>query len=464
MNINPKTQQAYQLLHNGVLAFARAEQAGIRVDVDYAEKKKQYLTRKIDHLDKKLKETKFFRHWQDSSKGKVNINSDTQLRGFLYGVKGLEPPNLTVTGQGSTDEDSLLQLNIPELNDLLQIRKLKKVRDTYLDAFIREQVNGYMHPSFNLNLVKTFRSSSDHPNFQNIPIRDVEAMQICRKALYPRPGHQLLEIDYSGLEVRIAACYHKDSTMLKYINNPASDMHSDMAEQIFMVKKLDHKIPSHEKLRDAAKNGFVFPEFYGDWYKQCAINLACHWGQLSQGRWREGQGVDMPIGKLSDHLIAEGIKSFDKFTNHVKEIEHDFWSNRFREYAEWKDRWWAVYQKHGHVDLLTGFRCSGVMSKNDVINYPVQGAAFHCLLWSFIESDQVMRNERWDSKLIGQIHDSIIFDVNPKELNHVATVVKQITCEDLPKAWDWIITPLDVKMSLSPVDKSLADMEKFVLN
>jgi len=252
--------------------------------------------------------------------------------------------------------------------------------------------------------------------------------------------------------------------MLKYINNPASDMHRDMAEQIFVIKKLDRKKSEHEALRDAAKNGFVFPQFYGDWYKECAINLACSWGQLPQRRWQEGQGIDMPTGKLSDHLIAEGIKSFDKFTNHIKEIEHDFWSNRFREYAKWKDRWWEVYQKHGHIDLLTGFRCSGVMGRNDVTNYPVQGAAFHCLLWSFIESDRVMRNERWDSKLIGQIHDSIIVDVNPKELNHVCTVIHRITCEDLPKAWRWIITPLDVKMSLSPVDGSLADMEKFVLN
>ena len=60
-------------------------------------------------------------------------------------------------------------------------------------------------------------------------------MNMCRKALFPRPGHQLLEADFSGLEVRIAACYHKDKTMVKYITDPTTDMHGDMAKQIFMI-------------------------------------------------------------------------------------------------------------------------------------------------------------------------------------------------------------------------------------
>ena len=129
-------------------------------------------------------------------------------------------------------------MGIPELDNLLRIRKLKKVRDTYLEGFLREQVNGYIHPFFNLHLVRTYRSSSDHPNFQNIPKRDKEAMNIVRRAIFPRPGHQLLELDYSGLEVRIAACYHKDKTMLRYIGDPHSDMHGDMAKQIFIIDDL----------------------------------------------------------------------------------------------------------------------------------------------------------------------------------------------------------------------------------
>lgn len=461
MTINPKTSSAYNLLHKGVLALARAERQGIRVDTDYAEKKKQHLTRKIKYLEAKFEQTKFYDEWNRTTTSKPNINSNHQLASFLYGVKKLEPAQLTDKGKGSTDENSLTQLDIPELNDLLKIRKLKKLRDTYLDAFIREQVNGYIHPSFNLHLVRTFRSSSNQPNFQNIPIRDKEAQQICRKALFPRPGHQLLEFDFKSLEVRIAACYHKDPTMMRYINNVGSDMHADMAEQIFLLEDFDPV--KHKKLRDATKNGFVFPEFYGDYYKNCAEGLACNWGGLPKGKWKPGQGIAMPEGTLSDHLIAQGFTSLDKFTDHIKDIEDDFWTNRFRVYAEWKDFWYSLYEKYGYIDLLTGFRCSGVMSFNEIINTPVQGAAFHCLLWSLIETDRVMQLENWDTKIIGQIHDSMILDVNPKELNHVITVIKRITCEDLPKAWPWIIVPLKIDADISPVDMSWADKENLAV-
>lgn len=458
MNIHPRTKEAYQLFHDGILALCRAEQQGIRVDLEYIEGKKEHLARKINHLEEQFKQTTLFKHWQHTVKGNININSNAQLAHFLYGVKKIKPEKLTVSGQGSTDDEALQAMDIPELAGLLEMRKLKKVRDTYLDAFFREQVNGVIHPFFNLHLVRTFRSSSDSPNFQNIPKRDEEAMQIVRKALYPRVDHQLMEIDFSGLEVRIAACYHKDPTMLKYINDPSTDMHRDMAVQIFKLDQFDKAI--HGILRQAAKNGFVFPEFYGDYYGNCAVNMACRWGQLPQGHWKPGQGILLDNEHLSDHLIMKGINSLDSFTNHIKKIEADFWDKRFDEYATWKKRWWNVYQKYGYIDTLTGFRCYGQMSRNDCINYPVQGSAFHCNLWSFIQLDKTLKSQGLDSRIIGQIHDSIIIDVNPKELPVIKELSRQITCQDLPKAWKWIIVPLDVEMEVSPVNASWAEKTK----
>lgn len=456
MIYSPRIDDAYRLLHDGILALAHAEQAGIRVDTKYVEQKKLMLARKMDKLEEEFKNTKLFRHWEHSSKGKVNINSNVQLGNFLYGTKKIQPTKFTNTGKPSTDEEALQQLNIPELDILLRRGKIKKAWDV-LDGFSQEQVNGYVHPFFNLNLVITYRSSSDSPNFQNIPKRDEEMMNICRKALYPRPGHQLLEVDYSGLEVRIAACYHKDSTMLKYINDPKSDMHADMARQIFKLDKYERD--KHYTLRQAAKNGFVFPEFYGDYYKNCASNMANGWCKLPTGNWSAGQGIPVEQGTIADHMISRGIKSLRGFERHVQDIENDFWNNRFPEYTEWKDRWWKVYKKYGYIDLLTGFRCSGIMDKKSCINYPIQGAAFHCLLWSFIELDRRARKEAWDTRLIGQIHDSMLLDVHPDELGYVKQVIRQITCKDLPKAWPWIIVPMDVDMEICPVDGSWVEKE-----
>jgi len=461
MNITPKTQQAYSLLHSGTLALARAERQGIRVDLEYTAKKKIHLTKNIERLERNFMETKFYKHWCHTVKNhRPNIHSDSQLGSFLYGVKKLEPTKQTASGKGSTDEEALTSLNIPELNTLLRIKKLKKLRDTYLSAFEREQVNGYLHPFFNLNIARTYRSSSDKPNFQNIPKRDKESMKITRDALFPRPGHQLLAFDFSGLEVCIAATYHNDPTMIKYITDPTSDMHGDMAAQIFMIDDFDRNREDHGTLRQAAKNGFVFPEFYGDYFKNCSDALACTWGELPHGSWKAGQGIALGDETLSDHMRANGIKSFDAFTEHIKAIEKDFWENRFPVYAKWKERWWKTYQKYGYISMHTGFTCSGVMGKNDVTNYPVQGAAFHCLLWSFIQADRIMIRDKWDTKIIGQIHDEIVLDAHPDEIEMVCKTIKKITCIDLPKEWKWINVPLNIDAEICDVDSSWSNKKK----
>src|SRR4030042_2959796 len=102
MTINSNTKQAYQLFHDGILALARAEEMGFRVDLEYIEQAKKELDRKIKHLEERFKDSKFFLHWQHTSKGPVNIHSDYQLSHFLYGTKKIEPEKLTASGRGST--------------------------------------------------------------------------------------------------------------------------------------------------------------------------------------------------------------------------------------------------------------------------------------------------------------------------------------------------------------------------
>ena len=462
--INPRTDEAYQLLHDGILALSRAEQTGICIDIDYVQRKKAHLSRKIERLEDEFKSSNFFKAWQYASKSKVNINSHIQLAYYLYNVKKIEPAKLTPSGKGSTDEESLKQLNIPEVNLLLEKNKLMKIRDTYLDGFEKEAVNGIVHTNFNLHLPVSFRSSCSNPNFQNIPIRDEEAMQICRSAIYPRKGHQFLEIDFKSIEVGINACYNKDTNLIKYVSDPSTDMHRDMATQIFKLDEFDKSIPEHYLLRQAAKNGFVFPQFYGDYYKNCADNLATNWGKLPQKRWKEGEGVPMPSGTLSDHLIGKGIKSYDNFTNHLKVIEKDFWGSRFPEYADWKEMWWDMYKKYGYIDLLTGFRCQGLMDRKQVCNYPGQGSAFHCLLWSLIQTDMLQTKRKWDSKIVLQVHDSLIMDTNPDELSYVTEAIYNITTKKLPEFWKWIIVPLSIDMELAGIDEPWSEKKKYIPN
>jgi len=459
---NSNFPNAYTLFHKGILSLARAERNGLRIDLSYISKQKHRLTKKIELLEKKIYASSFYRHWKHTTKGTPNLNSGTQLGHFLYIVKKITPKKLTDTGKGSTDEEALQMLNIEELKWILERTKLLKIRDTYLTAFEREQVNGVLHPFFNLHLARTYRSSSSNPNFQNIPKRDKKAMKIVRGAIIPRPGHQFLEMDFSGLEVSIAACYHKDPIMIKYLTDKGTDMHGDTAKQIFKIPDFDRHLPEHNLLRAATKNSFIFPQFYGDYYANNANNMCSNWLHLPQGKWKKDMGV--PLNKkmsIAEHLINVGIKSYTDFENHLKDIEYDFWNNRFKVYNNWKKKHYSQYLKNGYSSLYTGFVVQGVMGRNDVINYPVQGAAFHCLLWTFIEVDKALRARKMRSKIVGQIHDAIVLDVHPTELEHIYNIITYIATVQLPEAFKWINVPLSIDAEVSPVDGSWAERKEY---
>ena len=93
------------------------------------------------------------------------------------------------------------------------------------------------------------------------------------------------------------------------------------------------------------------------------------------------------------------------------------------------------------------------MRKNEIFNYPIQGSAFHCLLFTFIELDKIMRRENWKTRLVGQIHDSILLDADPEEMPHIKEVLQTIVKETLPNAWKWIIVPLEIDVEEYGVDR-----------
>jgi DNA polymerase I len=461
--MNKDTREAYKLFHDGTIALSYAEQHGLRVDTEYIRKQNGEISGKIKQLENEFKATKFFKDWESSTKKAINIYSGAQLGTFLYRVKKIEPVKTTAKGTASTDEEALNQLNIPELQILLRIKKLKAIRDTFLASIYREQVDGHLRPFFNLHLVRTYRSSSDKPNFQNVPKRDKESMQIVRKSLYPRKGHQLLELDYKQLEVRIAACYNEDEKLMYDIEH--GDMHGDMAKELFVINNFDGNEPTHSVLRAAAKNGFVFPQFYGDYYKNCSEYLIGTWCKLStKTKWKKGEGIEFENGNISDHLIEQGFRRMNDFTEHVRNIEADFWGKRYRKYDRWKQQWWRQYLKDGFFESKTGFTFKGVYTFNDVTNYPIQGSAFHVLLWSLIEGITAQRRGGWRSRILGQIHDAIVIDVYPPELDKVIHIMKCIMENDVRQHWPWIITPLVIDAELCPVDGSWAEKEKYKID
>jgi intein/homing endonuclease len=201
-----------------------------------------------------------------------------------------------------------------------------------------------------------------------------------RQAFIPREGCHLVEVDFSGIEVRIACAYNKDPNLKRYIEDPTTDMHRDTAMELFSLA-----VDQVEKrtTRDWTKNRFVFPEFYGSVYFQCAPHI---WEAVvaSEGKvpgadttirgWLEKQGIK----ELGD-CNPRGRPRPGTFEFRVKEVEELFWKKRFVKYHQWKQDWFAAYQKNGGFKTLTGFWIGaiggkqGLLKRNDVNNYPIQG-------------------------------------------------------------------------------------------
>ena len=270
-----------------------------------------------------------------------------------------------------------------------------------------------------------------------------------------------MEVDYGALEVRIAACYHKDPTMMDYIRT-GHDLHEDMAVECFLLPQ-DQVT---KETRFQAKSSFVFAEFYGDYYISVAQAL---WEAFDRHKLTTSDGVT-----LKKHLRQHGIHELgdcnpdnaprpNTFEQHIKDVEDRFWGDRFSIYAGWKRAWWDAYNDAGGFDMLTGFHVEGVYRRNQVINYPVQGAAFHCLLWSLIQLQRKLRRHRMRSVIIGQIHDSIVLDVHCDEFDDVIGWAKMITVDRLRKAWPWIIVPLEVDFEAAPPGGSWYDKKEIAV-
>lgn len=438
------TIAGYQLLHDGILTLADIEFNGINVDVDYVEKQRQHLSRRIDHLSKKIEEHPEMKIWKKVYPRNFNMDSTEQLSNILFKRMDIEP-NVMTSGtklKPSVSEEALEQLDLPFTKDLLQLRKLKKTKNTYLNNYLKEEIESILRPFFHLHTTVSFRSSCSAINFQNQPIRIPWIKRIVRRAVIPRPRRMLGELDYSGIEVSIATCYHKDPNMIRDIVDPKRNMHRDMAVECYKLN-LDQ---CTDDIRYCGKNMFVFPEFYGDYYINCANSL---WNAIAQLNLKTNQGLD-----LKTHLKNVGLGNRKKFENHIKKVEEYFWGTRYRVYGKWKEQQWKRYLKDGYVELLSGFICKGLMSRNEAINYPVQGAAFHCLLWSLIRINKWLKDNNMLTLLIGQIHDSIVFDFEPSELDIVLENAIRIMTEEIRKYWSWIIVPLKVDVELSPVDGS----------
>ncbi len=441
----PTIRDAYQLFHEGCQALAVVESNGIRIDVDRLDRTIEETATNIRQLKTDLKKDEVWKVWRWRFGEKASLGSRQQLGKVLFKEMGYKAKSRTKTGLAQVNEETLTELDLDFTRDYQRMMRLEKLLSTYLKGVRSEVVDGLLHMVFNLHLVRTFRSSCDSPNLQNIPIRDKETGKLIRSCFIPRDGHVLVEVDFSALEFRVAACFWKDEAMIAYASDSTKDIHRDVAGECYMLDEVPKDI------RFYTKNQFVFPELYGSYYVNCARNL---WDVIGTADLKTVGGVP-----LREHLTNQGITKLGKcdskqkprkgtFEKHIKEVEENF-NSRFPQWSSRKHQWWKKYQSRGRFRTMTGFECSGVMSRNDVYNYPIQGPAFHLLLWSLIRLVKQIRKRKMKTKVVGQIHDAILSDVPENELDDYLVMVKQIMTVAVRKHWKWIVTPLEIEAEIA---------------
>jgi len=460
-----KRFNAYQIITlPGIQALNDATVRGIRMDTAYYDDTKQALAEQLAYYERLLTRGDVALAFRKLTNRPLKVAkkdfSKKDLHTVIYDVLKVAHTKLTATGQKALDHEVLESIDNPWTKNLVRRRKLYKLIHTYLAQFTREiDPQGLMHPLFYLHTTRTYRGSSADPNFQNIPNRDEEGKAATRKGIMPRNGWRIVTADYGSQEVRVAAILSQDEKLMWYCSQDDSDMHLDIGSQIWVV---DPDLIT-KTIRFHIKGGFVFAQIYGSYYLPCAQKL-----------WDTCINLELKNGTtMHDHLVDIGVLSgsktrktkmklrgklqtttyhFKQFVDHVQSIETWFWE-QFKGLRDWQNRMVKVYQKHGWVEMPFGFRRTGLLSNNKIFNSAVQGTAFHLLMWSYIELNKMCRS-KWDTDLMGQIHDEILYDLNPDELHDVLDMTQYIMQDKIRERFDWVNVPLIVEPEGTDVDQA----------
>jgi DNA polymerase I len=334
--------------------------------------------------------------------GPFNPDSPKQLQEILFNRLGLKAGKKTKTGY-STDASVLEDLasEHPIAEHLLNYRQYQKLRGTYIDALphLVNPKTGLIHTSYNQAVVATGRLSSTDPNLQNIPIRTQMGREI-RKAFVSRfPDGQIFSADYSQIELRIMAHVTKDAALTEsFMNN--EDIHSRTAAGVYGVP-LDQV---DREMRRKAKE-----VNYGIMYGIAAFGLARRLGITS---------------REATEIITRYFQAFPTIRKYI-------------------DDTLTFAREKGYVETLWGRRryMKNINANNSAvrgaderaaINMPIQGTAADMLKIAMISIQREFDKRKMKSLMIMQVHDELVFDVVPAELDDLTSIVTNLMQNAMP--------------------------------
>ncbi len=368
-----------------VEVLAHMEFSGVRIDVELLYEMSKELDRMLDNLTHDIYRL---------AGVEFNINSPQQLADVLFKRLKLPPVKTTKTGY-STDVEVLEELakEHPIAERLLEYRQIQKLKSTYVDALPKlvNQKTGKIHTSFNQTGTATGRLSSSDPNLQNIPIRTEIGREI-RKAFIPSEQDWfIISADYSQIELRIMAHLSGDENLISAFRK-GFDIHSSTAASIFGVNPEDVNYEMRRKAKE--------------------VNFGIMYGISPYGL---SQRLDIPQPEAK------------------KIIETYF--QRFPKVKEYIDKTIEEARQKGYVATLLGRRryVPDINSKNrtvrefaerTAINMRIQGTAADLIKLAMVRIYDEIKRRKLKSKMILQVHDELVFDVAPDEVEILKDIVR----------------------------------------
>jgi DNA polymerase-1 len=327
-----------------------------------------------------------------------NIGSPKQLGEILFDkMKLMDKTKKTKTGQYATGEEVLSKLADEHeiAKKILDYREYEKLRSTYVDALPKmvSQFDHRVHTDYRQAVAATGRLSSNNPNLQNIPIRTEKGRQI-RSAFVPRDKNFLfMSADYSQIELRIAASFAKDETMIEAFRL-GRDIHTTTAAKVFKVE-IDKVTPDMRRKAKEVNFGIL--------YGSTAFGLA--------------QNLN-----ISRTEAAEIIESYFKEFAAIKRYMDDSINlAREKEYVE------TILGRRRYLrDINSRNISTRGFAERNAINAPIQGSAADIIKIAMINIHRWLQKEKLQTKMILQVHDELVFDLHQDEIEIVKPKIKEL--------------------------------------
>ena len=372
--------------------LAQMEMKGVLLDLPYFKKLEEELRRRLGEIEQQVYE----------AAGKTfNINSTQQLSDVLFNRLRLEPPDRgrkTASGHYSTSGDilDLLSGKHPVVDMVIRHRELSKLKSTYVDALpeAADPRTGRVHTSYSQTGAVTGRLSSSNPNLQNIPIRTEEGRRI-RKGFIAAPGHVLLSVDYSQIELRIAAHLAQDEGMLSAFRR-GQDIHATTAAAIFAV-------PLEAVTKDQRRHAK-------------AINFGLIYGMSAFGLTR---ATDLTLPE-SENFIKMYFSEFPGVKTYLDGIRKSAAQQGYVETLLGRRRYFTQLGRAGASVQVRN------REEREAINAPIQGTAADIMKIAMLGIPPALQKAGLGAQMLLQVHDELVLEVPQDELETAARLVQQV--------------------------------------